>query len=135
MSFGNRLSEERKRIGMNQTEFGTVGGVTKTSQLNYEAGTRSPNVDYWQAIAAIGVDVSYILTGIRTGSSDLQEKQAYYGGAKPMRRSEDRQIIAMAALFEGLNDTQRKEICAVVEEKKRLNHLEETVSQLVRKIG
>jgi transcriptional regulator with XRE-family HTH domain len=64
--FGKRLAEERKRLGLNQTEFGKVGGVTKTSQVNYESGSRSPNVDYWQAIAAIGADVTYILTGVRT---------------------------------------------------------------------
>jgi len=66
MSFGKRLSEERKRIGLNQTDFGGIGGVTKTSQVNYEQGERSPNVDYWQAIAAAGADVQYILTGVRS---------------------------------------------------------------------
>ena len=73
MSFGKRLAEERKRIGLNQTEFGKIGGVTKTSQVNYEAGERSPNVDYWQAIAASGADVQYILTGIRTTAVATQE--------------------------------------------------------------
>lgn len=63
MSIGKRLSEERRRIGLNQTAFGKIGGVTKTSQLNYEADERSPNVDYWQAIAAAGADTHYILTG------------------------------------------------------------------------
>lgn len=63
MSLGERLAEERKRMKLNQTEFGKIGGVTKTTQLNYEADDRSPNVDYWQAIAAKGADTHYILTG------------------------------------------------------------------------
>jgi len=67
MNFGKRLCEERKRIGLNQTDFGRIGGVTKTSQVNYESGERSPNVDYWQAIGAVGADVQYILTGLRSG--------------------------------------------------------------------
>lgn len=65
LNFGDRLTEERKRIGLNQTDFGAVGGVTKTSQVNYESGTRSPDAKYWQAIAEIGADVNYILTGVR----------------------------------------------------------------------
>ena len=65
LNFGTRLAEERKRIGLNQTDFGAIGGVTKTSQVNYESGARSPNVDYWQAIAKTGADVNYILTGVR----------------------------------------------------------------------
>lgn len=65
MDFGTRLIEERKRMSLNQTEFGKIGGVTKTSQINYESGERKPNVDYLQAISAAGVDVQYILTGIR----------------------------------------------------------------------
>jgi len=69
MDFGKRLTEERKRLGLNQTEFGKIGGVTKTSEVNYESGERSPNVDYWQAVAAAGADVQYILTGIRSSSA------------------------------------------------------------------
>jgi transcriptional regulator with XRE-family HTH domain len=75
MSFGKRLSEERKRIGLNQTEFGKIGGVTKTSQVNYESGERSPNVDYWQAIASTGADVQYILTGVRSSAVLAPDEQ------------------------------------------------------------
>ena len=75
MDFGTRLSEERKRIGLNQTAFGKIGGVTKTSQLNYEAGERSPNVDYWQAIASAGADVQYILTGVRSANALTTDEQ------------------------------------------------------------
>lgn len=65
MSFGERLSEERKRIGLNQKDFSSIAGVTKTSQVNYESGERSPNVNYLQAIESTGVDINYILTGNR----------------------------------------------------------------------
>ena len=65
LNFGDRLTAERKRLGFNQTDFGLVGGVTKTSQVNYESGMRSPCAKYWQSIAEIGADVNYILTGVR----------------------------------------------------------------------
>jgi hypothetical protein len=52
MSVEERLSEECKRIGFNQTEFD-----------HYKAGESSLNVDYWKAVALAGVNVHYILTG------------------------------------------------------------------------
>lgn len=52
MSVEERLGEERKRIGLKQTESD-----------HYKAGESSLNVDYWQAIASAGADVHYILTG------------------------------------------------------------------------
>jgi len=114
MSFGQRLAEERKRIELNQTDFARIGGVTKTSQVNYEASERSPNVDYWQAIAAIGADVNYILTGKRS--------------------AQDRKIKALADLMDSLSPEQRQEILSGIAEKKRLNELEIAVNQL-RKAG
>lgn len=83
MRYGDRLKEERKRIGLNQTVFGKIGGVSKTSQLNYEASDRSPDVDYWQAIAEAGADVQYILTGLRsqkaTESNDKTDSESVLG--------------------------------------------------------
>jgi len=66
-TFFERLREERKRLGMNQTELAGIAGVQKQAQVNYESGERSPNSDYLTAIAAVGADVLYILTGSREG--------------------------------------------------------------------
>lgn len=77
MSFGSRLAEERKKLGLNQTEFALLGGVTKTSQVNYESGSRSPDAAYWSGIAAAGADVQYILTGMRAGGAVAQPTASY----------------------------------------------------------
>lgn len=63
MSIGERIRKERERCKMTQPEFGALAGVTKTSQINYEKGTRSPDANYLAAIAKAGVDISYIITG------------------------------------------------------------------------
>lgn len=68
--------EERKRLGLNQEELGVIGGVTKHSQLAYEKGTRKPDSSYLEAVAAKGVDVGYLLTGLRTPVSTLTPEQA-----------------------------------------------------------
>ncbi|WP_313103766.1 helix-turn-helix domain-containing protein [Stutzerimonas nitrititolerans] len=70
MGLGDRLKEERERLGMSQTEFAFVAGVSKNSQFNYEKGERNPDAAYLEAVASVGVDVLYVLTGIRSGLNE-----------------------------------------------------------------
>lgn len=65
MAIGDRLKEERSRLGLSQTDLGAVGGVGKTTQINYEKGERSPDATYLAAVAAKGIDVLYVVTGHR----------------------------------------------------------------------
>lgn len=68
---GERLKEERLRLGYNQTNFAQLAGVTKNSQINYENNTRHPDTLYLRAINRVGADINYIVTGNR--SSDTNE--------------------------------------------------------------
>ncbi|SUD65878.1 Helix-turn-helix domain [Pandoraea pnomenusa] len=62
-TLGERLKQERKRLGLNQEEFAAHGGVKRYAQLNYENGSRKPDSDYLAAVASLGVDVLFVLTG------------------------------------------------------------------------
>lgn len=66
MGIGDRLKEERERLGFNQTDFAAQAGASKNSQYNYEKGERSPDAAYLSAVADQGVDVLYVVTGERT---------------------------------------------------------------------
>ncbi|WP_162961855.1 helix-turn-helix domain-containing protein, partial [Pseudomonas aeruginosa] len=46
MTIGERLKEERQRLGMSQTELAEQCGVSKNTQLAYEKGERSPDAAY-----------------------------------------------------------------------------------------
>lgn len=65
-TIGERLKEERIRLGYNQTEFGKLAEVTKNSQIKYESDSRHPDALYFKAISEAGADVNYIITGIRS---------------------------------------------------------------------
>ena len=65
MTIGERLKEERSRLGFNQTDLAALGGVGKTTQINYEKGNGSPDALYLSAVAEKGVDVLYVVTGER----------------------------------------------------------------------
>jgi transcriptional regulator with XRE-family HTH domain len=103
VSIGGRLREERQRLDMSQPAFGEVGGVTKKTQMLYEAGERFPDAAYLSAAAGAGADVLYILTGLRSESHaaisairQASELAAKLGGSK------EEQAFAMQALFEQL---------------------------------
>lgn len=65
-SFGNRLKEERVRLGMSQEAFGEAGGVKKVAQYNYETDKRAPDAYYLQKLKELGVDLNYLFEGIRS---------------------------------------------------------------------
>ncbi len=75
IDLGKRLVEERKRVGLNQTDFGRLGGVSKGSQILYEKGDGVPTGDYLVGIAAAGADVQYVLTGVRSAMALLPEER------------------------------------------------------------
>jgi transcriptional regulator with XRE-family HTH domain len=78
MSFGTRLAEERKRLGLKQAEFAKLVGTDVPKQSLYENNRRELRADYLARLAGAGVDVVYVLTGRRSeggwlgqGSTDL----------------------------------------------------------------
>ncbi|MDH0747223.1 helix-turn-helix domain-containing protein [Pseudomonas sp. GD03842] len=67
---GSRLREERTRLKLSQSALGAIGGVETNAQGNYENGVRSPKADYLLRILGAGVDINYVLTGVRPRDSD-----------------------------------------------------------------
>ena len=65
LGVGERLREERERLGKNQTDFGVSAGVSRGTQKAYELESSSPDVRYLSGLQALGVDVYYLLTGSR----------------------------------------------------------------------
>ncbi len=68
-SIGDRLREERERLGASQSDFAEAAGTTRKSQFNYETNERRPDADYLAAAALKGADVQYIVTGHRSDTA------------------------------------------------------------------
>lgn len=65
MSIGNRLLEERRRLNLNQTDMGKLGGVAYGTYANYESDKRYPDAECLAKLYAAGVDVLYVISGVR----------------------------------------------------------------------
>lgn len=63
MTIGDRLREERERLGLSQTAWATHAGTSKQVQISYEKGKTFPNAEYLAVCANLGADVAYIITG------------------------------------------------------------------------
>jgi|GEM_PF-728960 len=71
-AIGERLREERERVGISQTELGKIGGVVKKTQIDYEKGASAPNASYLAKVDEAGVDVLYVVTGRRGMQSPVE---------------------------------------------------------------
>lgn len=67
---GARLRAERERVGLTQDEMGNRAGKNKQTQLRYENGLNSPTAAYLHDVAALGVDIGYVVTGFPTELHD-----------------------------------------------------------------
>ncbi|WP_160054843.1 MULTISPECIES: helix-turn-helix domain-containing protein [unclassified Pseudomonas] len=68
LSAGECLREERVRLGLKQEEMAQIGGVTRNTQGSYERDERRPDTGYLKALHAVGLDILYVVTGVRTPS-------------------------------------------------------------------
>jgi len=63
MSMGERIRNEREKIGLQRKELAEKMGVSDTTQGNYEKNRKAPDAKYLEQMAELGADVQYIITG------------------------------------------------------------------------
>lgn len=72
LSIGDRLRQERKRIGLTQAELSAATGIHARTQANYELnrGKSGPGIGYFEALRKTGIDVTYVTTGVKSLPGD-----------------------------------------------------------------
>lgn len=106
MSIGNRLKEERERLGMTQDQFSNACGVRRRAQSTYENGERCPDSKYLEAASNIGVDVGYVLTGRQRRQDDSQHMDFHdfgWAAAEVLGISEQDLLVATNKLNAKMN--------------------------------
>lgn len=69
-----RLLEERERADYSRAGFARQLGVSTEALRLYESGQRKPDIEFLAKAAILGVDVQYVLTGIRSNNVEKVEK-------------------------------------------------------------
>lgn len=84
-AFGIRLKLARQAMGLTQTDFGDLAGVSKNSQSAYEQGTTPPTIEYLLRLADHGVDIGSILASDRaTEHGETQLRQEPEQSSQPV---------------------------------------------------
>ncbi|MDR2124687.1 MAG: helix-turn-helix domain-containing protein [Desulfovibrio sp.] len=78
-TFGQRLREERKRLGLSQAQCAELCGIIEKTQGLYESSVRRPDTDYLEAFAKAGADVSYLITGKACSTALTEEERSLLG--------------------------------------------------------
>ena len=66
MHMGERIKEERERLGFNQSDFAALATATRKTLFNWESGAAAPNANVLAAWATHGLDVLFVVTGQRS---------------------------------------------------------------------
>lgn len=119
MSIGDRIKEEREKLGYSQEAFANAGGVSKRSQIMYEQNKTEVGAGYFSKIVEIGADIQYILTGKKIEDNQSQEAKI---------ASSDK----ITSMINILNEDQKQEVLLVIKEKIRLNELEALIKQSLK---
>ena len=101
MHAGERLKEERERLGFNQTDFAAVAGATRKTLFNWESGAASPNAAALAAWAEAELDVLYVVTGERSSAQPAHDaaEQVLLDSYRRCNAQARQHLIATAALL------------------------------------
>ena len=75
LAVGERLRAERDRLGLKQGQFAELGGSGRASQSNYERGESPFSIEYLVRLSEHGVDIGYVVTGVRSDRLLLLDEQ------------------------------------------------------------
>ncbi len=70
MNSGQRLREERERLGFSQNDFAALVPVTRKTMFNWESGAGHVATEALAVWARSGLDVLYVVTGERLPQKD-----------------------------------------------------------------
>lgn len=102
VDFAARLKATREAKSLNQKDFAELGGVGKTSQVQYEAGNSAPSIDYLYRLADHGVDIGYLLTGRRSGEAgrtlSVEHAERFLADAEVSLGAERKEEVNLAKL-------------------------------------
>ena len=94
-TIGANLKKERLRLALTQEKFAEIGGIKKRAQISYEQGERYPDGGYLAAIAAIGVDISFVITGQLSDQKLTQDESQLMSGYRNLSPKAKAGLLAL----------------------------------------
>lgn len=77
-SVGERLKQERIRLGYSVRKFAELAGVSASSQQRYEGNENVPGSEYLNRISELGAEIFWIMRGLPEDDALREKRQALY---------------------------------------------------------
>lgn len=84
---GQRLLSERSRLHLTQQNLAEAIGSSRLSVVHYESGRSSPSAETLAAMEAAGIDVRYMLTGMRNAPCGIDRERFRQAFSEVQRQS------------------------------------------------
>lgn len=114
LSLGKRAEEERLRIGRTQEDLAEFCGVTRRTISRIENEKTPPSGDILTKFSQLGIDVQFVLTGVRSKNLDAVAEEAGSYNADPQGvgavSREEQKIIEMYRKLRPPERTRLREI-------------------------
>lgn len=108
LTTGERLREERKRLGVTQADFAKAGGIGVSSLKLYEGDDGEPGAIFLGKIANIGADIQYVVTGVRSATTLAADEQVLLDGYRALDPATRRRMLAFMLTESGPVAVQKK---------------------------
>lgn len=106
MTLGKRLKEAREALGLSQAALAEECGISAQAQLNFEKDRNLPGSAYLLELAELGVDVGYVLLGMRCAQTPEEAALlANYRAASPELRAAALRLLGAQAVGAGAGRT------------------------------
>ena len=102
-SISARLAQERKRLGLEQTEVCKIIDISIPTLSRYENGKRFPDLALSKRLSELGYDITYVITGKRENESfsDLTNEEIQW--LELYRHSQQRnQLVKLVKTYESM---------------------------------
>ena len=100
---GLRIKEERERLALTQQGLADAIEIAKRTLIDWEKGRTSPNAVQLSALSEIGVDVLYVVTGMRSqpvvAPYESQEKKELMDAFDDMSPEQRRAILEVGKVL------------------------------------
>ncbi|KAF1034253.1 MAG: hypothetical protein GAK35_04309 [Herbaspirillum frisingense] len=104
---GDRLAKERYRCGHTQKSVADQLAITARTQIKYEIGQTAPDAYYLHGLCEIGLDVTYVLTGMR-GAHPSDDESALIAGYRRIDMHSRSILMELISSMAQLADSVRK---------------------------
>ncbi|WP_338807123.1 helix-turn-helix transcriptional regulator [Pseudomonas chlororaphis] len=98
-TLGERLKEERERLGYTQPDFAALVDASKRSQIGWEQGRSSPDASSLEKWIEVGLDALYVLTGNREKVRQVPNKSPS-GGVESFKPIDVQRLNRIAEMLE-----------------------------------